>query len=89
MCSATADCANPSRPQPDGKKIDAATAMHLQKLDDIKALIAAEDFAALKGNDELAREISQGAVFANFKDAVRFDGSVWALAPLNARALYL
>jgi hypothetical protein len=46
MCSATADCANPSRPQPDGKKIDAATAMHLQKLDDIKALIAAEDFVA-------------------------------------------
>eukprot|EP01052_Picozoa_sp_SAG31_P032493 SAG31_NODE_3570_length_4116_cov_2.768982_1_plen_1158_part_00 len=49
---------------------------HLKKIDDIKRLIASEDWKALRDNDELRREMKIGEIFAGFKDCLAFDGSV-------------
>ena len=49
---------------------------HEEKLDDIKHLMATRDWEQLEANDELAREMKAGRVFAGFTDALDFQADV-------------
>ena len=50
--------------------------LHEAKLDDIKRLMATRDWEQLEANDELAREMKAGRVFAGFTDALDFQADV-------------
>jgi hypothetical protein len=50
--------------------------LHEEKLDDIKRLMATRDWEQLEANDELAREMKAGRVFAGFTDALDFQADV-------------
>jgi hypothetical protein len=49
---------------------------HVQKLDQIKELIANADYAALRANDELVREMEAGRVMAGFQDSLHWETDV-------------